>query len=71
MNAVNPSPQVNVGPTTPTVGALIGAVIAQSASAAIAGATGGILPPIVTVPAITGLTTWLAHWLHTKLGTPE
>lgn len=73
MNTPQPvnSGTVNVPAITPTAGALVGGLAATLASAPIAAATGGLLPPTVTVPVITGFFTWLFHFAHSKLGTPE
>lgn len=71
MNANLQQAQVVVPAVTPTAGALVGGVVATLASGAIATATGGALPPMLTTPVIAGLFTWLFHFAHQKLGTPE
>jgi tellurite resistance protein TehA-like permease len=58
---------VNVPATTPTVGAIIGSIIA-----------GQVIPHVhdpiasqVVLSIITGLFAWVFHFAHAKLGTPE
>lgn len=68
MNSPNPVPQVQVPASTPTIGALLGSIIA-SAVAVKVGADPVTQGAVVT--GITTFTTWLAHFLHSKLGTPE
>ena len=72
MNSPTPvvvkDPQVNVPASTPTLGSLIGGIlgIALTAPAASIG-----IPPLVVSPILSSLGAWLAHFLHSKLGTPE
>lgn len=60
--------KVAVPAVTPTIGAALGGIL--SMVAAPAAASVGI-PPELTTPVITGFAAWLAHFLHSKLGTPE
>ena len=68
MNSPLREPQVNVPATTPTVGAAIGGVL--GAILVPAAASVGI-PPVVVAPILATFGAWLAHILHSKLGTPE
>lgn len=61
-------PSVSVPWQTPTAGALVGSVLSMLVTAPAASVG---IPPMVTTPLVTTFSTWLAHWLHTKLGTPE
>jgi hypothetical protein len=56
---------VNVPASTPTIGAMIGAGIAAVLTPKL-GPTA-----VFAQPAIVGFFTWLFHWGHSKLGTPE
>ena len=68
MNSLIKEPQVNVPSTTPTVGATLGAVLGTF----LAGPAAGVgIPPAITMPILSGFGAWFAHFLHTKLGTPE
>lgn len=69
MNSPNPtnSGTVAVPASTPTIGAIIGSIISSAVIT-------HIPDPIAMTAAGTGITafcTWLAHFLHSKLGTPE
>jgi hypothetical protein len=68
MNSPLKEPQVVVPSTTPTLGATIGSVLGAVLTAP-AAAVG--IPPIVVTPILSGFGAWLAHFLHSKLGTPE
>lgn len=62
------TPVVNVPAATPTVGAILGAVVSTAVAPKV-GADPMTQGAVASV--ITGLFTWLFHFAHSKLGTPE
>lgn len=70
MNSPAPirEPQVNVPASTPTLGATIGSILGLVLTGP-AAAVG--VPPTIVTPILSGFGAWLAHFLHSKLGTPE
>lgn len=70
MNSPNPVPQgqVNVPAVTPGAGALVGSILGAVLAAPAASAG---IPPVIVQPIVSTLGAWFAHWLHSKLGTPE
>lgn len=61
-------PQVNVPASTPTLGATIGSILGAVLTAPAASVG---IPPMIVAPILSGFGAWLAHFLHSKLGTPE
>lgn len=62
------APQVSVPASTPTLGAILGAVVSTAVATKV-GADPVAQGAVSTV--ITGFMTWLFHFAHSKLGTPE
>lgn len=70
MNANIKTPTVNVGATTPTVGAVIGGALGTLLNAKL----GTLADPVLggsIASFCSGLFAALFHWAHSKLGTPE
>lgn len=63
----NGTPQVNVPAATPTVGAVLGGLLASWISTK----TSDPMAVVAIQTLIPGLITYLAHLAHQKLGTPE
>ena len=65
MNSPDPVGKVNVPAVTPSTGAALGALAAllvHTSNPVVGGVVATLAPT---------LGAWLAHWLHSKLGTPE
>jgi len=67
MNSPNPTGTVNVPAVTPTFGAILGSIV----TTAVLPHIGDPVGQYAAGSAITALFTWLAHFAHSKLGTPE
>ena len=61
------APQVNVPVATPTIGAIIGGI----AGMAIATKVPDPIAQNAIMGAVAGFVTWLFHFAHSKIGTPE
>lgn len=68
MNSPLTEPKVVVPSTTPTLGATIGGLLGVLLTGPAAAV--GISPTFVA-PILSTFGAWLAHFLHSKLGTPE